>query len=99
MKAPPKICMPRSAKMMMKSRLRMKILVIWDRALPKVITISYNPRHVRISRSIRSTRSIRRMRSHVKLTPEPLPTSAEATMSKIESDTIVPSSTFHPSAQ
>ena len=64
-------------------------------ALTKAITILYSPGHALSSRSRRSRRSIRRKEM---LTPVSA-SRIVISISMIESETMTPSSTFHPSAQ
>ena len=71
---------------------------MWGMDWMKVLMILYSPFHLRISRRMRSTRSIRSIRKKESLTPVP-EASAVMIISKIESDTIVPSRQFQLSDQ
>ena len=97
-KMPPKSCIPSSENMNMVSRMRKTRLDMWGMDWMKVLMILYSPFHLRISRRMRSTRSIRSIRKKESLTPVP-EASAVMIISKIESDTIVPSRQFQLSDQ
>ena len=68
-----------------------KMLPICGAALPKHTMILYRPFHDFISRKMRRIRSIRRMRKKERLTPVSA-SRIVIDISRIESETIVPSS-------
>ena len=84
--------------MNMKRNMRRKRLDLAGIDLTKVTTILCSPVHERMRRSMRATRSIRKIRRNDRFMPESAK-SAESTISKIEIETIVPSSRFQPSRQ
>ena len=84
--------------MNMVRKMRKTRLAIAGSALMNVEMILYNPFHLRISRRMRSTRSIRSIRKKESLTPVP-EARAVISISKMDSETMVPSSTFQLSDQ